>query len=132
MQRTASLGPAAVQKNKSLRITLGFGLAVLGLLGGCAPELNIGEKAQKLVSEGALVLDVRTAKEFATGHIPEALNIHVSEVAGRLSEIPRDRAIVIHCGAGVRSAIAAKILSAEGYDVFDLGRLDRWLGKLEK
>lgn len=111
---------------------MGFGLAVLGLLGGCAPELNIGQKALELVSNGALVLDVRTAKEFATGHIPGALNIHVSEVEGRLSEIPRDKVVVVHCAAGVRSAVAAKILMDDGYDVFDLGRLDNWSGKLEK
>jgi len=77
--------------------------------------------AARLVSEGALLLDVRTPAEFATGAPSGALNIPVQELATRLHELPRDRTIVAYCHSGVRSANAVEKLVAAGFDAHDAG-----------
>jgi hydroxyacylglutathione hydrolase len=58
------------------------------------------------------VLDVRTAAEWAAGHLPGAVNIPLGELQSRLSELPPARPLVVHCQAGARAAIAASLLAA--------------------
>jgi hydroxyacylglutathione hydrolase len=60
------------------------------------------------------VLDVRTAAEWAAGHLPGAVNIPLGELQSRLSELPPARPLVVHCQAGARAAIAASLLGAHG------------------
>lgn len=61
-------------------------------------------------SEAPLVLDVRTAKEWQEKHIAGSVNIPLQQLRRRLDEVPRDRQLVIQCGSGYRSAIAASLL----------------------
>jgi hydroxyacylglutathione hydrolase len=58
------------------------------------------------------VVDVRSAAEWETGHIPGAQNIPLGYLPDRLTSLPTDRPIVVHCQEGPRSAIAASLLSA--------------------
>lgn len=78
------------------------------------------------IRSGAAIVDVRTADEFADGHYPNAKNIPVSELQGRLGEVgPRDRPVVLYCASGARSALAAKMLKAAGFvDVMNAGGLE--------
>ena len=64
-----------------------------------------------------LVLDVRTAEEFAAGHVPGARNIAHELLPARLAELAdaRDRDIVVYCRSGRRSAIALETLRAAGF-----------------
>jgi len=64
---------------------------------------------------GAKVVDVRSPREYLTGAYPGAVNIPVQELDRRLSELPRDRPIVVYCGSGGRSAAAQRLLSARGF-----------------
>ena len=74
-----------------------------------------------------LLLDVRTPQEFASGHIPGAVNIAVEELAQRLSEVPQDTPVVLYCRSGNRSGQAAQILDRAGYtDIYDLGGITTW------
>lgn len=74
-----------------------------------------------------LLIDVRTASEYASGHIEGSINIPVEEIASRLSEIPTDIPLVIYCRSGNRSAQAAGILSRNNYsDIYDLGGIISW------
>lgn len=74
-----------------------------------------------------VLIDVRTPEEFASGHIPGAINISVQTMPDRLAEIPRDKAIVVYCHTGNRSATASSILSKAGYgQVYDLGGINAW------
>lgn len=86
------------------------------------------ERARALVEEGATLVDVRTDGEFAEGHIPGAVNIPVDELESRLKEVgPKDKAVVLYCRSGSRSARAARILQREGFrEVHDLGGMSRW------
>ncbi|HEY5922644.1 MAG TPA: rhodanese-like domain-containing protein [Kofleriaceae bacterium] len=89
------------------------------------------QAARKLVTSGALVLDVRTSDEYAEGHLPSATNIPVQELASRLTEVDKlaggdkARPIVVYCGAGSRAAKAKAQLEAAGYShVVNGGGLD--------
>ena len=75
-----------------------------------------------------LVLDVRAPGERAQKRIDGSLHIPLSHLRDRLEEIPRDRAIVVHCATGYRSAIAASLLRQNGFeDVRDLvGGIAAW------
>lgn len=76
---------------------------------------------------GHLLVDVRTAEEFASGHIAGAVNIPVQELGSRLAEIGKDRPVVVYCRSGSRSAQAASILDDAGYSgVYDLGGIVDW------
>jgi phage shock protein E len=61
------------------------------------------------------VLDVRTPKEFAEGHVPGAVNIPYDQVAAHLGVIPKDDEIVLYCHSGRRAGLAAETLAANGY-----------------
>ena len=76
----------------------------------------------------ALIIDVRSAAEFARGHLPEAINVPHTEVRARLDEIraaAAGRPVRVHCASGFRSYLAHRILDQEGFDSanFDGGML---------
>ncbi len=70
-----------------------------------------------------LVLDVRSAAEFAQGHLAGALNIPHLELRARLGEVQEvvgGRAISVYCARGVRSYLSTRVLLGEGYDARSL------------
>lgn len=86
-----------------------------------------GPTARRLVSEGALLIDVRTGMEYRQGHLDGAINIPVDELNRRSDEVPRDRPVVLYCRSGARSSRAARMLLGEGItDVHDLGPMTAW------
>ncbi|WP_221090879.1 MBL fold metallo-hydrolase [Deinococcus aquaedulcis] len=75
----------------------------------------------------ALILDVRAKTEYEEGHIPGARQLHAGRLPWRLDTLPRDREIIVHCQGGARSATAASLLRAEGFNVLELaGGYDAW------
>lgn len=62
------------------------------------------------------ILDVRTASEYAAGHLPDAHQLHAGRVMWHSDELPRDRPVVTHCQSGARSAVVASALRAAGFD----------------
>ncbi|MCP4754981.1 MAG: hypothetical protein GY866_29235 [Proteobacteria bacterium] len=68
----------------------------------------------------AVILDVRDASEVLGGMIKGAINIPTQDVAARLSEIPKNKKIVIHCRSGVRASMAHQTLKEKGYDAYFL------------
>ncbi|MEL6308307.1 MAG: rhodanese-like domain-containing protein [Chloroflexota bacterium] len=74
-----------------------------------------------------ILIDVRTAQEFNSGHIAGAINIPVDQIASRLSEIPADIPVVVYCRSGNRSAQATNILNQNDYsEIYDLGGIIQW------
>jgi glyoxylase-like metal-dependent hydrolase (beta-lactamase superfamily II)/rhodanese-related sulfurtransferase len=106
------------------------GLRVRGFLGGGMSAWRAEERpvsrieATDTAGLGALVdgedpplvLDVRNAGEFDSGHIPGSVHIPYAELAGRVDELPRDRPLATICKAGKRSGLAASILQREGFE----------------
>ena len=76
------------------------------------------------IQAGATVVDVRTPDEFRDGAYRGALNIPLGELTRRLGEIPKDKAVVLYCASGARSAKATRMLKEAGFtDVVNAGGL---------
>jgi rhodanese-related sulfurtransferase/DNA-binding transcriptional ArsR family regulator len=72
----------------------------------------------KRMAEGeVVVLDVRPEVEYQAGHIPTALSIPITELAGRLAELPRDKEVVAYCRGPycLYAPEAVELLAKEGY-----------------
>lgn len=67
----------------------------------------------------AYLLDVRTPLEYASGHADGFVNIPVDELRARIREVPTDKIIYVMCQSGIRSYIACRILSGNGYDCYN-------------
>ena len=74
------------------------------------------EEAQKLIEEGAQMVDVRADHEWEMGRIEGATHLPLAELAERSGELDRNRPVVLYCRGGNRSTMAAQALAAEGYD----------------
>lgn len=81
-----------------------------------APE----EAWEMLESSRPFVLDVRRAAEFREGHIGGAVNIAHTRLLARLSDVPRDRPVLVNCRSGARSARACSLLQKHGYECTNL------------
>ena len=78
---------------------------------------------------GAYVLDVRTAGEYAAGHIADSHLIPLQELQSRMNEVPNDHAIYVICRSGTRSAQASKILTEAGKEAINVaGGMNAWTG----
>ena len=64
---------------------------------------------------GTVLLDVRSASEFGSGHLTGALNIPHTELRQRLGEIPEDRPLLVYCASGFRSYLALRLLRQHGW-----------------
>lgn len=85
--------------------------------------------ATRLINDShAVILDIREAAEFAAGHLPNARNIALGELAGRSGELPAGKPVLVYCATGARSGTAATTLRKGGRDdVFNLaGGLQAW------
>lgn len=97
------------------------GFVASGLMRGEHPQVDVETILAAPASEKPFLLDVRTATEYAAGHIPGAVNIPVDELRARLSELPRDRRIAAYCQVGQRGYIATRILLQAGWDAANVG-----------
>ncbi|MEU3793885.1 rhodanese-like domain-containing protein [Streptomyces fructofermentans] len=86
-----------------------------------APAVTAAE-ALTLISEGALVIDVRRTFEWNRVHIPGALHIPLEELVGQCPQLPEDRLLITFCTGGLRSAGAANLLRENGFDAVNMSR----------
>ena len=86
------------------------------------------EKARQLVKDGAKLVDVRSPAEFASGHIPGAINAPVGEIGAHVTKLgAKDKPVIVYCASGTRSAMARSVLKGQGFaQVFNLGAMSRW------
>ena len=119
-------------------------LSVL-LLTGCAvstdkdvtyTQITMSEAVEMMESESDyIILDVRRPDEFATGHIPNAINIPNESIGtDEISELPdKDQLILVYCRSGNRSKQASQKLVKLGYsNVVEFGGINDWKGEIEK
>jgi phage shock protein E len=93
-----------------------------------------GATAKTLAASGAKVVDVRTPEEFASGHVPGAINIPYDQLPRRAAEIgPPSTRVILYCRSGRRSGIAFEALQKAGYpNLYDFGAVTSWPGALVK
>lgn len=82
----------------------------LGRLG--IKQLSARELDQK---RGAVIIDVRTNKEYGQGHIPGAVHVPLADVGTKVKKLKKDKEIVVYCQSGSRSIWAIKRLIGMGY-----------------
>ena len=77
--------------------------------------------------DGAVLVDVRSAAEFAAGSIPGAINVSLDDLRERQADLPRVP-LIVHCQVGQRGHTAARLLTQHGFDVRNLdGGYRTWL-----
>ncbi len=89
----------------------GFAAAniIRGDMGVCHGEEILNLKPDQLI------LDVRTRFEVKAGAIPGSVSIPIDDLRSRLGELPKDKEILVHCASGLRSYLACRILSQNGF-----------------
>jgi phage shock protein E len=85
------------------------------------------EKLVEGKSHPYFLVDVRTPEEYASGHIPTAVNIPNTEIGSRPPTADTSALIIVYCRSGNRSGAAQKVLQAMGYrNVINFGPLSKW------
>lgn len=98
-----------------------LGFVAQNVLDGTMPQWHPEELEQ--VRAHSLVLDVRSAEEYATGHLDGALHLPHTELRDRLDEVraaARVRSVAVLCASGVRSYLATRILRGAGVEARNL------------
>lgn len=85
-------------------------------------EDNKSNGLQQAITRGAIIIDVRSAAEFADGHINGAVNIPLDDIERRAGDIKKMNIPVITCcRSGMRSNVAKGILSKHGIECYNGG-----------
>jgi phage shock protein E len=71
--------------------------------------------AWQWINQGAIILDVRTAEEFASGHIENAYNLPLQSLQFQLTNLDKSASYVVYCRSGNRSEQALKLMSNTGF-----------------
>ena len=112
------------------------------LLAGCASSARdaayrqiSSEEAMAMMEaeSGYIILDVRTPEEFASGHIPGAINVPNETIgSAQIPELPdKNQLILIYCRSGNRSKQASEKLVLQGYtNIVEFGGISAWPGEI--
>ena len=118
------------------------------LLGGCAAQpaspsdkaayrqISMEEAVTMMAQESDyIILDVRRSDEFASGHIPGAINVANESIGtAEIPELPeKNKLILVYCRSGNRSKQASQKLADLGYtNIVEFGGIMDWTGEIEK
>lgn len=134
-----------MQKKLVLAVAIAAVLGIAVLTGCAASSKSSGpsasyrqvsqQEAQSMMQteSGYVIVDVRRADEFATGHIPGAINIPNESIdKSQPVALPNlDQLIMVYCRSGNRSKQAAKKLAAMGYtNIVEFGGINTWPGEV--
>ena len=98
-------------------------------------SVDADEFAREIAKSGVQLVDVRTAEEYANGHIPAAVNMDVfsSDFAKQIATLDKERTVALYCRSGRRSKSAAEQAVKLGYKVVELdGGILSWKGEIER
>lgn len=109
-------------------------LIALSVVAGAFLLLQLWKKMQRTdpktiiaaLAQGAIVIDVRSPAEFASGHYPGAVNVplHLIGISADAVRAKPDQAIILYCASGMRSGSACRLLKAAGFtQVMNAGSL---------
>ena len=106
----------------------------LFFLAGCSKAedtvVNYVQAKEKIINEGAILVDVRTQEEYDEAHIDGAVLLTldtIDEDSAKDVIGNKDKVVIVYCKSGVRSGQAADILKDLGYkNVYNLGAMSNW------
>lgn len=96
------------------------GYAIENVLTGLVKNFHWHEVASLPRDGSVTLLDVRTKAEYAGGNIEGFINIPLDSLRERIHELDKSKTVYVHCRSGVRSYNAARILSQNGFEVYNL------------
>jgi len=81
-------------------------------------EVSARDAAAMIETVDPLILDVRTEREFAAGHLAGAVLVPIQELQDRLGELAahKERPLLVYCASGNRSTVASKLLIEAGFE----------------
>ena len=97
-----------------------------------APHFTATDCLERVRSGAALLIDVRESREWVGGVAERAVLLPLSDLTGGRAQwrsflaANADRELLLYCGAGVRSAIAARVLASEGFRAANAGSFAEW------
>lgn len=83
---------------------------------GTADEMTWAEAERSRKESGAMLVDVRGLASWKQGHVSGAQHVPFGSLHARVSELPRERPVVLYCQRGKRSAVAVSVLQSEGFE----------------
>ena len=95
------------------------GFMIENIANGILRQFHLEDVANLPKDGSVTLLDTRTAAEYSQGHIEGFLNIPVDELRERINEIAQDKPIYVICQSGLRSYIACRILSENGFECYN-------------
>ena len=103
------------------------GYTAENILNGILDMVNYDEFDRFVNENNAIILDVRTPREYAEGHITGAINLNVDELREALPTLDKDKTYVIYCQIGLRGYLANRILRNHGFRAVNLnGGYNLW------
>ncbi|MBL4593174.1 MAG: rhodanese-like domain-containing protein [Flavobacteriales bacterium] len=85
---------------------------------GLGPKVNHHE----LIANGAILIDVRTPREYSNGKPTNSKNIPLDKIGGKIDKIKKlNKPIVLCCASGMRSGRATSMLKSNGIDAYNGG-----------
>jgi len=111
------------ERHSTIGLLSGLSMALFFMAGSaiCVAEVTDISQVELMqlikANHAGLILDVRSQREYAEGHIPGAINIPHDQLGSRIAEIGsyRDKDIVLYCGSGGRVVTAANTLQPAGF-----------------
>lgn len=95
------------------------------IFGGTAVDLR------ELVSKGAIIVDVRSAAEYKSGHIKGSKNFPLDNIRSKVAELKKiNKPVITVCRSGARSSMARNILRSAGIEVYNGGPWTRLQHKI--
>ena len=102
------------------------GLVMENIRQGLVKQWRAADMPSVSADPKAVLLDVRTGAEFAQGRFEGAVNIPLDELRENLGKLSKDKVYYVNCQSALRSYLACRILSQNGYDCYNFSGGWRW------
>lgn len=96
-------------------MTIAAVLILAGQIFAAPRDISSTEAKTLLAKSNIFLLDVRTPQEFSQARLAGAVLIPIGEFERRISEVPKNKPVLVYCAVGSRSKPAADLLSQRGY-----------------
>ena len=88
---------------------------------------------KELVSNGAIIVDVRSTGEYKSGHIPGSRNLPLDGIRGKIQDLKKtNKPVITVCRSGARSSMAKSILKSAGIEVYNGGAWNSLMNKIAR
>lgn len=108
------------------------GFMIENIKDGIVKQWFIEDEERFINNNNVTLLDTRTAKEFARGHIEGFKNIPVDELRERLHELDKSKPVYVICQSGLRSYISCRILEGNRFETYNFAGGYRYYEAVKK